>query len=190
MGSAAQETGVVYIYCLKDPETLAVRYVGMAPDPAVRFGTHLSQAKYRTTAKDLWLRSLGALPVLEVIAETPSSLGRATERQWIIRFASEGADLLNVVHRPRVKAQRIVKTNVEMTRVEPRGRNPFANVVGVPEAATMKGVAQSAVVRAINEGRLSAWTVGRMHFMRREDVEEWQPVRGRGRRKPEGKPDA
>jgi excisionase family DNA binding protein len=47
--------------------------------------------------------------------------------------------------------------------------------VSVPEAARLKGVAESSVRVAIQTGRLMGAKVGRSYIVRRRDVESWRP---------------
>lgn len=49
-------------------------------------------------------------------------------------------------------------------------------LVTAPEAARLKGVAESSVRRAIQEGRLPGLRKGRVYLVRRGDLDEWQPV--------------
>jgi excisionase family DNA binding protein len=47
--------------------------------------------------------------------------------------------------------------------------------ISVPEAAQLKGVAESSVRVAIQTGRLLGAKVGRSYIVRRRDVEAWKP---------------
>ena len=47
--------------------------------------------------------------------------------------------------------------------------------ISVPEAARLKGVAESSVRVAIQTGRLMGAKVGRSYIVRRRDVETWRP---------------
>src|SRR5262245_42521036 len=54
-------------------------------------------------------------------------------------------------------------------------KNPAGEWIGVPEAARLKGVAESSVRVAIQTGRLNGAKVGRSYIVRRRDVEGWRP---------------
>lgn len=71
----------------------------------------------------------------------------------------------------------------EDRRVEPKGRNPLENILSVAQVAQVKDVSPTAVVRAIREGRLPAWEKGGQYLVPTREVDRWEPVRGRGKRK-------
>lgn len=71
----------------------------------------------------------------------------------------------------------------EDKRVEPKGRNPLADILTAPEIAKEKEVSATTVVRAVREGRLPAWEKGGVYLVPRREVWKWQPVKGRGKRK-------
>jgi excisionase family DNA binding protein len=52
---------------------------------------------------------------------------------------------------------------------------PASEWISVPEAARLKGVAESSVRVAIQAGRLTGAKVGRSYIVRRRDVEAWRP---------------
>jgi excisionase family DNA binding protein len=53
--------------------------------------------------------------------------------------------------------------------------NPTGEWISVPEAARLKGVAESSVRMAIRTGRLNGAKVGRSYIVRRGDVDGWRP---------------
>src|SRR5438876_1204023 len=55
------------------------------------------------------------------------------------------------------------------------GQSSTSKWISVPEAARLKGVAESSVRVAIRTGRLMGEKVGRGYIVRREDVESWRP---------------
>lgn len=67
-------------------------------------------------------------------------------------------------------------------RKEPKGRNPFDGLLTVGQVAVRKSVSRPAVVKAIRNGRLPAWEAGDQFWVREQDLDLWQPVRGQGRR--------
>lgn len=94
-----------YIYVLKDPRSMEVRYVGKTSYPTDRFYCHLG-ANSGNKKKDAWtleLRALGQEPLMEVIEyvdfQIPSKEGQETpgerERYWIKHFREAGSNLLN-----------------------------------------------------------------------------------------------
>jgi excisionase family DNA binding protein len=54
-------------------------------------------------------------------------------------------------------------------------KNAANEWISVPEAAQLKGVAESSVRVAIQTGRLTGAKVGRSYIVRRQDVETWRP---------------
>jgi len=63
---------IVYIYVLKDPKTLEVKYVGRSVNPKNRYQQHIHSGKSEGSKnrKDAWIKSLLNLnlkPILEVI---------------------------------------------------------------------------------------------------------------------------
>jgi excisionase family DNA binding protein len=61
-------------------------------------------------------------------------------------------------------------------------KDPASEWISVPEAARLKGVAESYVRVAIRSGRLNGAKVGRSYIVRRGEVDGWRPgLRGRRR---------
>lgn len=90
-----------YIYCLSDPRTGDVRYIGKTNQPKLRLYGHLTE-KGRRTRKYFWIRSLqriGLKPILEILEEFPEESGDAlwpdAERYWITMFGFWGYKLCN-----------------------------------------------------------------------------------------------
>lgn len=86
------------IYCLSDPDTHQVRYVGKSSRPNKRFREHLSSAEAKKTHRDCWVLSLvssGRSPVFEVLAEVPFTEWEFWERAYIRFFKELGCDLTN-----------------------------------------------------------------------------------------------
>jgi excisionase family DNA binding protein len=67
--------------------------------------------------------------------------------------------------------------------VPPPGTSPLEGLLTPEEAAIAMGVTHAAVVRAIREGRLRAWARAGVYLIPAAELETWQPVKGRGRRK-------
>lgn len=67
-------------------------------------------------------------------------------------------------------------------RKDPKGPNPFKGLLTVGAVAERKQVSQTAVIKAITEGRLPAWDEGFQYWVREQDLGMWEPKRGQGRR--------
>jgi GIY-YIG catalytic domain len=93
---------LAYIYCLANPETGQVRYVGKTNDPKKRIAAHLSNKAERARPKVCWIDSLikkGLTPSMEVIevVECESDADwQDAERFWIAYFKFLGFRLLNL----------------------------------------------------------------------------------------------
>lgn len=85
----------VYIYTLRHPETLEVRYVGVTRDPARR---EIEHCKAGATRKARWvqaLRAQGLMPKLVVIETVSEDGWEAREQYWIAEYGRRGARLTN-----------------------------------------------------------------------------------------------
>lgn len=94
----------VYIYCLRDPLTLDVRYVGRCNIPRKRLLSHIADANRVETRgeKVMWIRSLleqGQRPIMEVIELVADGV-RWQEREcfWIADYRIRGANLTNATY--------------------------------------------------------------------------------------------
>lgn len=90
------ENGRTFIYCLCEPRSGEIRYVGKADDPERRFKKHLCNGEncHRTA----WIRSLAAddiQPALILLEECPKENWQERERHWIAFLRENGADLVN-----------------------------------------------------------------------------------------------
>lgn len=181
LGTQATEGELTWVYCLKHPHSGQVCYVGVAIDPWSRFREHMRDALHGTNQKATWMRSLvPELPSMAVLEQVPRAEVLKAEKRWILKFRREGHPLTNST---------MIDMAEESRRKDPRGRNPFEGLLTVEEVATRKEVERSAVVKAVNRGKLPAWLEKGQYWIREADLEVWQPVRGRGRRKRE-KPNA
>lgn len=87
-----------FIYTLADPDTLEVRYVGKANDPAKRLRNHLSHCSIGRTYSARWLCKLvdeGKKPVLQVLEEVDTEVWPERECYWIAHFNGQGMRLTN-----------------------------------------------------------------------------------------------
>jgi len=87
-----------FIYCLKDPRDLSVRYIGKSNNPKKRFKEHLYEAKNKKTKRERWITKLvklNLLPVLEILKEIKEGESIIWEPFYINKFKQEGCDLVN-----------------------------------------------------------------------------------------------
>ena len=56
-------------------------------------------------------------------------------------------------------------------------------LLSVEQVATLRGRTRQAVTKAIRAGKLKATAFKGFYLLKRSDVDAWQPVRGRGRRR-------
>lgn len=87
----------MYIYILKDPDNLEVRYVGRTNNPKKRLSSHLNPDKTRSLPSTRWalrLKRENKKPIMEIVEETND--WEASEVKWIAHYRFLGADLLNI----------------------------------------------------------------------------------------------
>lgn len=93
----------VKIYCIMEPETRLVRYVGWtAKNLEDRLVGHLRDPRSMIMSK--WLQSLKEkklAPKIEFLEQVEWNARHKKEREWIIKFSSQGAPLLNRIHNPK-----------------------------------------------------------------------------------------
>jgi group I intron endonuclease len=86
--------GVVYIYALKCPDTLHVRYVGKSINPQKRLCRHLYEAKTGSkTHRHNWINQLtecGKKPLLEILEEVAANQWADRERYYIALYKPTG----------------------------------------------------------------------------------------------------
>lgn len=85
-----------FIYCLAEPHSGVIRYVGKSNNPAQRLRSHLKDKMscHRTT----WLAGLsrkGLRPMLVLLEKCPEETWEERERHWIKFLRENGADLVN-----------------------------------------------------------------------------------------------
>ena len=87
----------VSIYCLTDPVSKEIRYVGKAKDAKNRFAQHLSDEKQGH--KKNWIRGLksrGLRPEMDILEEVHESKWEESERWWISYLRFIGCNLINI----------------------------------------------------------------------------------------------
>jgi hypothetical protein len=104
------EVGMEAIYCITDPETAEIRYVGKSNYPPRRFADHISIArKLRSRGRTLdvdsprfsiydWIAMIldqGKHPKMFVLSLVPAQEAVRAEREWIEKLKKDGAPLLN-----------------------------------------------------------------------------------------------
>lgn len=79
-----------FIYCLKDPDSLEVRYVGKANNPKSRYSRHLADAKIKPKCHRLcWIKGLidnNKSPILHILEECDELIWGEREDYWISQF--------------------------------------------------------------------------------------------------------
>jgi hypothetical protein len=84
------------IYCLIDPRSGEIRYVGKADEPQRRLRRHLRDK--RDCHRTAWIRSLavaGVQPAVVPLEHVAKSDWQTAERRWIQFMRANGADLVN-----------------------------------------------------------------------------------------------
>lgn len=89
----------VFIYCLKDPATGDVRYIGQTNNLKKRLNMHRTVSSKKQSHLGCWLRSLisrGVAPVLSVLHEVSENESwEEEERRYISCARALGVDLVN-----------------------------------------------------------------------------------------------
>lgn len=87
----------VYIYCLQDPDTLEIRYIGKTVNPKQRYSAHLrddSQCHRANWIKNL--RQQNKMPLMAIIEEAVGEYDwQAAEAYWIAWARAHGLNLTN-----------------------------------------------------------------------------------------------
>jgi hypothetical protein len=87
---------VGFIYGLRDPETLELRYVGQTIGaPERRRDGHVNGSTRSRTRCAAWIRTLPAAPIVTVFETVPRGLLDDRERWWIAAMRASGANLTN-----------------------------------------------------------------------------------------------
>jgi len=88
-----------YIYVLKDPETLDIRYVGKTTCLKRRFKSHKCLKATKGTHLSSWivsLRNKGLLPLMETVDIVEGAGWREKESYYIEFYKNQGFDLVNL----------------------------------------------------------------------------------------------
>lgn len=88
---------IYYVYALRDPETLAVHYIGQTYDPLRRLGNH-QQPSMQSIAMKVWvdgLKERGLSPMLEILEMCSMEEAGAIENRTIGEHLRQGAPLIN-----------------------------------------------------------------------------------------------
>lgn len=87
------------IYCLKDPATDEVCYVGQTVGPIEkRLRAHVLSSRQETSKKSLWIQALtskGMTPCIETIEQCPDDQANEREYHWIMHHYSINPALTN-----------------------------------------------------------------------------------------------
>lgn len=89
-----------FIYVLRDPRDLKIRYCGWTDKPNRRLNHHIYRSPAEHNHKASWivsLSNLGLKPILEVVETGTTPKGQEeAERRWIKKLREEGEDLTNL----------------------------------------------------------------------------------------------
>lgn len=88
-----------YIYCLKDPDSLIIKYIGKTINIRKRYNNHVCNYTGEKTLKNNWVKGLksnGKKPILEVIEKCNEDNWIEREMYWIAYYKQLGYDLKNM----------------------------------------------------------------------------------------------
>jgi hypothetical protein len=86
-----------FIYALKDPDSLAIRYVGKSVDPEQRYKFHLNMRGGLVGDWIDMLKKRHQQPTLCVLEKVAIDEAEDREQWWIDHLVSEGCRLLNLM---------------------------------------------------------------------------------------------
>lgn len=90
------------IYCLTDPQTFEVKYVGRTTkDPAVRLKQHLSANNKGNGGLQHWINSLKKInkkPTINILEVVIPCHASQAEKKWLMYYDKKGIYLLNLIH--------------------------------------------------------------------------------------------
>lgn len=82
--------GFTFIYGLRDPQTLKIRYVGQTIEPVVRYQNHLYASQWVTNPhKVRWIQKLkraGLVPAMVILEVCPDAVFEQREIHWIDHY--------------------------------------------------------------------------------------------------------
>lgn len=95
-----RQTSPFVVYALRDPQTMAIRYVGATGDLLVRIYAHFCESRSGKLAVSAWIaenrRKTGLYPVVEILSGHNSDHAAAlAEQQAIDALRAAGHDLFN-----------------------------------------------------------------------------------------------
>jgi group I intron endonuclease len=94
-----QPDRVIFIYLLRQPGDLAIRYIGKSAKPKKRLWEHITEARSGEKChRSNWLRKLlaaGERPILEIIEQATVETWTEREQYWIAFYRAEGCRLVN-----------------------------------------------------------------------------------------------
>lgn len=87
-----------FIYCLIDPRTNQIRYIGKAKNPSDRYRNHINSSRDKNTHKRNWINNMrkeGVRPELLILDSVSSKEWIFWERFYIGLYRSYGFNLVN-----------------------------------------------------------------------------------------------
>lgn len=157
--------GKYLVYCLIDPKTNQVRYIGKSSYGLYRPKTHLRPSVYMNSTPPVyaWIRDLakdGLSPIIEVLEECDTEAQcYAAETHYMRAFGCEGEPLLNILRNFTYKAPRVAFTSErkQQSRLASKRKKSVVNLttgekfLSTREAAEAYGCDHRGICRACNK---------------------------------------
>jgi len=89
----------IYIYCLKDPETNDIRYIGKTTNINTRLKAHITRSRHNKYHSARWVQSVlkkGLKPIIELVEECTEENWAERETYWI-SYYRQYFDLTNIL---------------------------------------------------------------------------------------------
>lgn len=166
----------VFIYCLKDPTTGDVRYIGQTKNPKKRLGSHCNTSIKERSRLGNWLKSLASRrekPILTILHEVRENASWAEEeRRYISCAKALGLDLVNATDggegtlNPSLETRKKISAALKGVKRSPEARAKMSagrrGMKLTPEHRARIGAAQLGRKRSPETcAKMGAWQVGR-----------------------------
>ena len=95
----------MYVYALRDVETLQCRYVGVTANPQGRLKNHVSHCHDSNASKKEWIQGSNYKVYMEILQYLDVYPSNRLEREtwWILEMLRRGEPITNVVVSPGIK---------------------------------------------------------------------------------------